>query len=119
MFVDEDDYRGVPDMTMHSLLRKYLVGNFAAEVAELKAAVFLGLGPQVQKILGRLVQERVLTNDRIIGGMLHPSGNCTYRINYLTSDRSQPVPHATNPISYDQGRKRFQERFLQTERLLG
>lgn len=112
VFVDDDDYRGNPDMTKHSLLRKYLVENFAAEVAELKDAVFVGLGPQVQKVLDRLVQERVLSKDRIIGGMLHPSGNCTYRINYLIGDRCEPVPHATNPVPYDQGRQTFQVRFL-------
>jgi hypothetical protein len=112
VFVDDDDYRGNPDMTRYPLLRKYLVEHFAAEVEELKDAVFVGLGPQVQKVLDRLVQERVLSKDRIIGGMLHPSGNCTYRINYLIGDRSKPVPHATNPVPYDQGRMTFQGRFL-------
>ena len=112
VFVDDDDYRGNPDMTKHPLLRKYLVENFAAEVAELNDAVFVGLGPQVQKVLDRLVQERVLSKERIIGGMLHPSGNCTYRINYLIGDRCKPVPHATNPVPYDRGRETFQVRFL-------
>ena len=112
VFVKDDDYRGSPDMTKHPLLRKYLLENFAAEVEELKDAVFVGLGPQVQKVLDRLIQERVLNPDRVIGGMLHPSGNCTYRINYLIGDRSAPVPHATNPVPYDQGRRAFRERFV-------
>lgn len=72
--------------------------------------MFVGLGPQVQKVLDRLIQERVLNPDRVIGGMLHPSGNCTYRINYLIGDRSAPVPHATNPVPYNQGRRAFRER---------
>lgn len=114
VFVNDDDYRGNPDMTKHPLLRKYLLENFAAEVEELKDAVFVGLGPQVQKILDRLIQERVLKTDRVVGGMLHPSGNCTYRIKYLIGDRRAPVPHATNPVPYDQGRRAFQERFLCT-----
>lgn len=112
VFVNDEDYRGNPDMTKHPLLRKYLVENFVAEVEVLKDAVFVGLGPQVQKVLDRLVQERVLGKERIIGGMLHPSGNCTYRINYLIGDRNTPVPHATNPVPYDQGRKAFQSRFI-------
>jgi len=37
--------------------------------------MFVGLGPQVQSVLDRLIQERVLNPDRVIGGMLHPSGN--------------------------------------------
>lgn len=46
-------------MTKHPLLRKYLLEDFAAEVEELKDAVFVGLGPQVHKVLDRLIQERV------------------------------------------------------------
>ena len=65
-----------------------------------------------KQALDRLIQERVLNPDRVIGGMLHPSGNCTYRINYLIGDRSAPVPHATNPVPYDQGRRAFRERFV-------
>lgn len=111
VFVNDDDHRGTPDMAKHPLLRKYLLENFAAEVEELKEAVFVGLGPQAQKVLDRLIQERVLKPERVIGGML-PSGNCTYRINYLIGDRSARVPHATNPVPYDQGRLAFRERFI-------
>ena len=114
VFVRDKDYRGTPDMTKHPLLRKYLLENFVAEVEELTDAVFVGLGPQVQKVLDRLIQERALKHDRVIGGMLHPSGNCTYRINYLIGDRTAPVPHATNSVPYDQGRRAFQERFLRS-----
>ena len=112
VFVRDEDYRGTPDMTKHPLLRKYLVEHFAAEVEKLKDAVFVGLGPHVQKTLERLIQERVLQADRVIGGMLHPSGNCTYRINYLIGERREPIPHATNPLPYDEGRRAFQERYL-------
>lgn len=112
VFVNDGDYRGSPDMTKNALLRKYLLDNFVAEVETLKDAVFVGLGPQVQKVLDRLIQERVLRADRVVGGMLHPSGNCTYRINYLIGDRKGPVPHATNPEPYDQGRRAFQQTFL-------
>ena len=111
-FVNDDDYRGTPDMTKHPMLRKYVLEHFAAEVEQLKDAVFVGLGPLVLKVLDRLCQEGVINTDRVIGGMLHPSGNCTYRINYLIGDRRAPVPHATNPVPYDQGRRAFHARFL-------
>lgn len=65
-------------------------------------------------MLDRLIQQRVLNSERVVGGMLHPSGNCTYRINYLTGERSAPVPHATNPVPYDNGRRAFRERFVTT-----
>lgn len=112
VFVKDKDYRGAPDMIKHPLLRKYLLENFAAEVEELKQAVFFGLGPKVQKVLGHLIQERILNPEQVIGGMLHPSPNCTYRVTYLIGDRSAPVPHATNPVPYDRGRQAFRERFI-------
>ena len=112
VFVDDKDYRGTPDMIKHLLLKNYLLKHFVAEVEQIKEAVLFGLGPQVQKVLDHLVDQKILPADRVIGGMLHPSGNCTYRINYLIGDRVMPVPHATNPVPYDKGRKIFQEAFL-------
>ncbi len=112
VFVDGEDYRGNPDMLKHPLLRQFLFDHFVAEVDVLKDAVFVGLGPMVQKVLDHLVKEGVVGKERVIGGMLHPSGNCTYRINYLIGDREKPIPHATNPVSYDHGRRLFQEQYL-------
>jgi hypothetical protein len=110
VFVRGDDYRGTPDMTKHPLLRKYLLEHFVSEVREMKNALFIPLGPQVQKVLDHLVHEKIVDDHQIIRGMLHPSGNNTYRINYLISESRGPVPHATNPSPYDHGRKVFRER---------
>lgn len=114
VFVRDKDYRGAPDMTKHPLLQKYLLNNFVAEVNALPNAIFVGLGPQVQKTLNWLIEQRLLRSDRVIGGMLHPSGNCTYRINYLIGDRRGPIPYATNPVPYDMGRRAFQKTYLAT-----
>ncbi len=111
-FVNDKNYRGAPDMMEHPLLNKHLLNYFVSEVAELTNAVFLGLGPKVQNILDRLIISGVLKKDRIIGGMLHPSGNNTYRLSYLAGDRTGPTPHATNPAPYDDGRRAFRSRFL-------
>ncbi len=112
VFLNGDDYRGTPDMTRDPLLRKHLLSGFVEEVQALPNAVFLGLGPAVQKVLDKLVADRVLPADRVIGGLLHPSGNCTYRINYLIGSRSAPPPHATNPVTYDRGRAAFVSKYL-------
>lgn len=112
VFVDDKDYRGTPDMIKHPLLKNNLLKHFVSEVEQIKEAIFFGLGPQVQKVLDHLVEQKILPADRVIGGMLHPSGNCTYRINYLIGDRAMPVPHATNPVPYDKGRNTFQKAFL-------
>lgn len=112
VFVNDQDYRGTPDMMKNALLKKHLLDHFVFEVTKLNDAVFFGLGPMVQNVLDRLRASGVIEKDRIIGGMLHPSGNNTYRINYLAGGRGTPVPHATNPTSYDNGRRAFRSRFL-------
>jgi hypothetical protein len=112
VFVKAHGYCGLPDMIKHPLLNKYLREHFVADIENLKHAVFVGLGPRVQQVLDRLIQERVLDPDRVAGGMLHPSGNNTFRINYLIGVRNTPVPYATNPVPYDQGRRAFRKRFL-------
>jgi hypothetical protein len=107
VFAAGEDYRGTPDMTRTPMLRRYLLEGFASEAVSLKDAIFLGLGPIVQKVLDGLVREGAVPAERVVGGMLHPSGNCTYRIKYLVGDRNGAVPHATNPAPYDAGRARF------------
>jgi hypothetical protein len=111
-FVNDKDYRGQPDMIKTPLLKKHLLDYFVSEVSELDNAIFLGLGPMAQNILNRLIISGVVEDNRIIGGMLHPSGNNTYRITYLTGSRGGPIPHATNPRPYDDGRRAFRDRFL-------
>lgn len=112
VFVNDKDYRGAPDMIKDPLLKKYLMQNFVSEVSELPDAVFLGLGPTVQSILDRLVISGDIPKHRVVGGMLHPSPNNTYRVTYLTGARSRAVPYATTTASYDDGRRAFSERFL-------
>jgi hypothetical protein len=112
VFVGGDDYRGQPDMTRHPLLRRHLHEHFVEEVRALPEALFVGLGPKVQQTLDALVQQGVLPASRVVSGMLHPSGNCTYRINYLVGERREPVPHATNPVPYDAGRRAFRQAWL-------
>jgi hypothetical protein len=112
VFVGDEDYRGTPDMTRHPLLRQHLMKGFVEEVRSLPNAVFVGLGPAVQKVLTRLTADGVVPAERVIAGMLHPSGNCTYRINYLVGPRDCPVPHATDPRSYDAGRFAFAAKYL-------
>ncbi len=113
VFVDGKDYRGSPDMMKTRILRGQLMAGFIREVQALPNAVFVGLGPAVQKILNRLIVEGTLPAERVIGGMLHPSGNCTYRIDYLIGPRNSPIPHATDPGPYDRGRTAFSEKHLE------
>lgn len=112
VFNGDEDYRGNPDMLSQRTLDRFLRENFVQEVNQLKDAVFLSLGPAVARVLNALIDRGVLEPHRVISGMLHPSPNCTYRINYLVGDRTSPIPHATNPQPYDHGRQWFQARHL-------
>lgn len=115
-FVGETPYDGTPNMLGHPLLRRYLDEFFVREVQELADAVFVSLGATVQRVLEALVAEGVLPRERVITGMQHPSGQSTYRINYLVGPRSEAPPHATNVSSYDAGRDRFRKTYLSTSR---
>lgn len=112
VFVGGGDYRGTPDMTRNALLRKYLLEHFVQEVQDMPQAIFIPLGPQVQKVMDALVVQKVLPKERIIRGMLHPSGQNSYRINYLTGASRGAIPHATNPLPYDNGRLDFRQIYL-------
>jgi hypothetical protein len=116
IFKDGKKYDGTPNMTRHQWLRDQLLANFVHEVNLLPNAVFLSLGPKVQEVLEVLISDGVLTPDRVLTGMLHPSGENAYRIKYMLGDRSGPTPHRTNPLPYDQGRTVFRERFLAQSR---
>lgn len=82
-------------MTKHRLLRKYLLENFAAEVEELKDAVFVGLGPQVQKVLYRLIFERVLKPERVIAGRF--THRATAPTGSITSSATESLRSRTPP----------------------
>lgn len=111
-FVADKDYAGSPDMIRNPFLRRVLYDHFVEEVLQLPDAIFFSLGPKVQPVLDRLVRDGAIKSEQVASGMLHPSGNNTYRIAYLTGDRSEPVPHATNPSPYDAGREAFRTRML-------
>lgn len=112
VFKNGRKYDGNPSMTRRPILRRQLMEHFVKEVQQLTGAVFMSLGPKVQEVMHTLVAEGVLAPDRVVTGLLHPSGENGYRIKYLLGDRREPAPHMTNPQPYDAGHRAFQERFL-------
>lgn len=115
VFNADKAYAGTPDMSKNALLRRYLLTFFAKEVHQLDRAIFISLGPKVQKVMDALVDEGFIPANRVMTGMLHPSGQSTYRFKYLLGDRLGPIPHHTNPAAYDAGRLRFRERYLASQ----
>lgn len=116
VFHNDAPYAGTPDMLRHPLLRAHLMQHFVREVEALQDALFVALGPTVQRVLQALVVEGRLPPQRLALGMLHPSANCTYRIDYLTGRREGPLPHATRADAYDRGRERFRALHLASVR---
>lgn len=114
VFVRGQDYRGSPDMHRHPLLRSQLLEHFVREAQSLPDALFFPLGPKVQQSMARLVAEGLLPARSVLPGLLHPSGNNTYRIQYLLGDRRTPPPHMTRCEDYDAGRARFRRQYLDT-----
>lgn len=112
VFYKDKPYGGNPNMTRHPMLRQYLMDNFVQEIKQLKDAKFFALGATVKKVFDALVEEGVLDEERIIRGLFHPSPQCSTRINYVLSDRTGHMPHATTCEPYDQGRHDFQRKLL-------
>lgn len=103
-------YAGAPKILSVPLLRDHLYETFVQETLVLsKETVYFSMGPAVEEVLLKLVERRILKADQVMPGMLHPSGNNTYRIAYLTGDRSGEEPYRTDIRAYDRGRRKFLE----------
>lgn len=112
VFVNDNDYKGHPNMLNNPFLKRYLFDYFVKDVNKLEGAVIFPLGTAVTKVIDSLVKEGAIDKQKVMTGMCHPSGQNTYRINYFTGDRNGAIPHATNPKPYDQGREYFKSLFL-------
>jgi hypothetical protein len=83
VFVDGENYNGTPSMIKTPFLQKQLLDHFAGEAAELANPVYIPLGPKVSEGLRWLANEGVVMEDRILGGLPHPSGANAERIAYF------------------------------------
>jgi len=84
VFVDFRNYNGAaPNMLTTPLLQTQLLEHFAPEAAQLPDAVYVPLGPKVGLALDWLARRGVLSPDRILHGIPHPSGANAERIAYF------------------------------------
>lgn len=109
VFVGTTGYNGSPDMMRHPILQAQILENFVPEMQLLDKALILGLGPKVHAVLDRLASMGKIPRDRYINGLLHPSGQNSYRIRYLVGDQRSDPPHMTNAAPYNAGRRKFQQ----------
>ncbi|MGZ9709370.1 hypothetical protein ACXX82_00930 [Glaciimonas sp. GNP009] len=105
VFVNNENYNGTPNMVKTPFLRKLMLDHFAKESAQLPDAVYIPLGPKVSEGLSWLVQEGVLKEDRILGGLPHPSGANAERISYfLGKKEKRSLSAKTNGSKLDEAR---------------
>ena len=107
VFVKGEAYSGSPKLYTTAVLREQLFEHFIPEIKALPDALIFPLGSVVDEVIAKLVERRDITVDRVMPGLVHPSGRNTYRINWVLSDRTTPAPHLTDPRAFDRGQERF------------
>lgn len=111
-FLRGKNYEGKrPAVLDHEFLRTVIYERLVPELQSIANALLLPLGGTAELVIRKLLASGHLKNPCVYG-MLHPSGNNTYRRKYLCGDRKEPIPHATNVDSYDAGRHEFRNKFL-------
>ena len=113
-FLRGKNYEGKsPAMLKHEFLRSVVFERLVPELRSIPNALLLPLGATVEAVVRAVITAGDISN-RCAYGMLHPSGNNTYRLKYLCGNRSGPLPHATSVGAYDVGRRAFQSMYLQS-----
>lgn len=116
IFVEGENYNGTPNMVRTRFLHQQIEANFAEEALELKSAVFIPLGPKVSEGLDWLAKNGVISPDRILPGLPHPSGANAERIAYFLGRKARNALSAkTDGVKLDSVREALTARVLQLE----
>jgi hypothetical protein len=110
------NYTGTPAMTRTPILTELLQTCLAEEAAALPNALWVPLGPAATEGLLSLVGAGLLTADKVLAGLPHPSGANAERIAYfLCRKERNALSSKTNPHIIDAVRARIRH---QVETLL-
>jgi Gamma-glutamyl cyclotransferase, AIG2-like len=105
VFKNGKNYNGTPKLTSHSLLKEQLNTYFVADIQKMPNAVFVPLGVKVTEALHFLADQKIISKDRILDGLPHPSAANAERIAYFLSRKDKAsLSRRTNPCKLDQGR---------------
>ena len=80
VFVDGQNWSGQPDMVRTPQIRTWLEQYTGAELATLKDAIIVPLGPKVCAAMTHLAQKGQIKGSKILEGLPHPSGANAERI---------------------------------------
>jgi hypothetical protein len=108
VFVNGKDYSGAPSMVRNAWLKAMVERWFGDEAKSLRHAVFVPLGPKVEEALTYLAGKGIISRDRIIAGLPHPSGANAERIAYFLGRKTRDALSVkTNPVTLDEARDRL------------
>jgi hypothetical protein len=104
------NYSGFPSMTVTPVLRELLVRCLGEEAKALPSAVWVPLGPSATEGVLWLVREGLLSEQRVLAGLPHPSGANAERIAYFLGRKERALLSVkTSPASIDAARNRLIE----------
>lgn len=111
VFVDGENWSGQPDMVRTPQLRAWLEQYTGVELATLKDAVIVPLGPKVATAMQHLAQLGQISKARILDGLPHPSGANAERIAYfLGAKAAHNCSTKTNTTALDTAREALMAR---------
>lgn len=89
VFLDGANWSGTPDTVRTPLLRNQLERHTGHELADLRHALIVPLGPKVSAAIIHVAQETGLSRDRVFDGLPHPSGANAERISFFLRRKSE------------------------------
>lgn len=89
VFLDGANWSGAPDMVRTPLLREQLERNTGQELADLRDALIVPLGPKVSAAVIHVARETGIARARILDGPPHPSGANAERISFFLRSKSE------------------------------
>jgi hypothetical protein len=105
VYLNGKNYSGSPSMTATPILREMLTRCLGEEAETLPHAVWVPLGPKATEGLLWLTQHGLLSPERVLMGLPHPSGANAERIAYFLGRKERALLSVkTSPDSIDTAR---------------
>ena len=100
VFVDGNNYSGNPDLLATPLLTESLRRWFGSELASLRNALIVPLGPKVAGAVEAVAREIDFDTRRVLAGLPHPSGANAERIQFFLERKPRErLSSKVNPAS--------------------
>lgn len=120
VFVDGKDFTGQIDMLESGVLRKYVENYFCREIASLNDPYIVPLGDEAADALQGLVGEGLVSGDRVIDRLRHPSPEAGSRVGYVIEEVARTDLNPNDPVikcvdKYDAERARVKRRVAELQ----